>query len=278
VNSMAESDIFVHASASVHPKSRIDSGAWIGPYSVIGEKVTIGKKTKIDSHVTFSGIVEVGEECHFSPFSSIGTEPQDIGYKDEETVVRIGDRNFFREFITVHRGTVKGGGKTIIGNDNYFMAYSHVAHDCQVGNETIFINGVTLGGHVVVEDCATLSAFTGVHQFCRIGKHAYIGGFSVITHDVVPFSKVAGSRPVLFFGPNGIGLRRRGFTSERIQAIKEMFKLLFHSDLNTTQAIEQIQTRFPQNPDQAELVRFIQNSKRGIIKKSAEQWQIDLES
>lgn len=275
---MAGSDIFVHPSAAVHPQARVDSGVWIGPYSVIGEKVTIGKKTKIDAHVTMSGVVEVGEECHFSPFTSIGTEPQDTGYKGEETLVRIGDRNFFREFMTVNRGTVKGGGKTNIGNNNYFMAYSHIAHDCQVGNDVIFINGVTLGGHVVVEDWATISALSGVHQFCRIGKYAYIGGFSVITHDVVPFSKVAGSRPVLFFGLNGIGLRRRGFTSERVQVIKEMFKLLFHSDLNTSQAIEQIQARFPQNPDQAELVRFVQDSKRGIIKKSAEQWQIDLES
>jgi len=275
---MAGSDVFVHPSAVVHPQARVDSGVWIGPYSVIGEKVAIGKKTKIDAHVTMSGVVEVGEECHFSPFTSIGTEPQDTGYKGEETLVRIGDRNFFREFMTVNRGTVKGGGKTNIGNDNYFMAYSHIAHDCQVGNDVIFINGVTLGGHVVVEDWATISAVSGVHQFCRIGKYAYIGGFSVITHDVVPFSKVAGSRPVLFFGLNGIGLRRRGFTNERVQAIKEMFKLLFHSDLNTTQAIEQLQARFPQNPDQAEIVRFVQNSKRGIIKKSAEQWQIDLES
>jgi UDP-N-acetylglucosamine acyltransferase len=275
---MSDPEVYVHPSASVHPKAQIDSGVRIGPFSVIGEKSTIHKGTRIDAHVCLSGIVEIGEDCHFSPYTVIGTEPQDVSYKGEETRVKIGDRNFFREFMTVHRATARGRGITTIGNDNYFMAYSHIAHDCLVGNNTIFLHQSTLGGHVTIEDYATMGAISGVHQFCRIGKYAFIGGFSTITQDVVPFAKVAGSRPVLFFGMNGIGLRRRGFSKERTHDIKEMFKILFYSNLNTTQALEQIQARFPQNPDQVELIQFIQSSKRGIIKKSAEQWQIDSES
>jgi len=274
---MSQNEVFIHPTATVHPKARLDQGVWIGPYSFIGEKVTIHKGTRIDAYVHIDGLTEIGESCHFSPFSCIGTEPQDMTYRGEETLVKIGDRNIFREAITVHRGTAKGGGKTLIGSNNYFMAYSHVAHDCLVGNETIFINGATLGGHVTVEDYAQVGAFSGVHQFCRVGKHAFIGGYSVITQDVLPFCRVAGMRPALLYGLNVIGLRRRGFPNERIRILKEIFKIFFYSGLNTTQALERIKEQFPPGEDRDEIINFVQSSQRGIIKKAPEQWNVDWE-
>ena len=273
---MRENDIFVHSTATVHPKARLDSGVRIGPCSFIGEKVSVHKNTRIDANVFIDGQTEIGEDCHFFPYSSIGTEPQDITYKGEDTLVKIGDRNIFREFITVNRGTVKAGGQTVVGNDNYFMAYSHIGHDCFVGNETIFINAATLGGHVTVQDFTTVGAFSGIHQFCRVGKHAFIGGFTVITQDVFPFSRVAGSRPVLLFGLNAVGLRRRGFSKERIKVIKEIFKIFFYSDLNSTQATDKIKEKFPPGEDRDEIINFIQSSQRGIIKKTAEKWDDEL--
>lgn len=273
---MSRNETFIHSAATVHPKAQLDDGVWIGPYCFIGEKVTIHRATKVDAHVFINGLTEIGQGCHFSPFSSIGTEPQDISYKGEETLVKIGERNVFREFITVHRGTVKGGGKTVIGSNNYFMAYSHIAHDCHVGDETVFMNGTTLGGHITVDDYVMISAFSGVHQFCRIGKHAFIGGYSVITQDVLPFCRIAGSRPARFFGLNVVGLRRRGFSKERLKELKEMFKIIFHSDLNTTQAIDSIKEKFPSGEDRDEIIRFIQSSERGIVKKVAEKWNHEL--
>ncbi|TES86752.1 MAG: acyl-ACP--UDP-N-acetylglucosamine O-acyltransferase [Candidatus Aminicenantes bacterium] len=273
---MRANDIFVHSTATVHPKARLDSGVRIGPYSFIGEKVSIHKNTRVDANVFIDGQTEIGEDCHFSPYSSIGTEPQDITYKGEDTLVKIGDRNIFREFITVNRGTVKAGGQTVVGNDNYFMAYSHIGHDCFVGNEIIFINAATLGGHVTVQDFTTVGAFSGIHQFCRVGKHAFIGGSTIITQDVFPFCRVAGSRPVLLFGLNAVGLRRRGFSKERIKVIKEIFKIFFYSDLNSTQATDKIKEKFPPGEDRDEIINFIQSSQRGIIKKIAEKWDHEL--
>lgn len=273
---MSKRDVFIHETATVHPKAQLDIGVKIGPSCYIGEKVSIHRETVIEANVFLSGRTEIGERCFFSPFSSIGTEPQDVTYKEEDTMTRIGDRNIFREFITVNRGTVKGGGETRIGSDNYFMAYSHIAHDCIVGNETIFTNGATLGGHVIVDDYATISAFSGVHQFCRIGKYAYIGGFSVITQDVLPYCLVAGSRPALLYGLNVVGLRKKGFTKERIAILREMFRIIFYSELNTTQAIEELKENFASGEDREEIISFIQSSKRGIIKKTGEEWEINL--
>jgi UDP-N-acetylglucosamine acyltransferase len=275
---MSRAEAFVHPSSTVHPHARLEAGVWVGPRCTIGERVVIGKNTRLDDAIHIEGGTEIGADCRFSPFSVIGTGPQDVGYKEEETRLVIGDRNIFREFITVHRGTLKGGGKTTIGNDNYFMAYSHVAHDCCVGNGTVFINAATIGGHVLVDDYAVISAFTSVHQFCRIGKYAYIGGFSVITQDVLPFCRVAGMRPVLFYGLNSVGLRRRGFSRERLSVLKEIYKLIFHSDLNTSQAVEKIKTVFPPDEDREEILRFIQASTRGIIKKKPrELWESESE-
>ena len=272
---MNEREIFIHPSATVHPEAQLDTGVWIGPYSFIGAKVILHKKTKIDSHVSIDGLTEIGESCRFFPFSSIGTEPQDLTYKGEETRVKIGDRNIFREMVSINRGTIKGRKQTVIGNDNYFMAYSHVGHDCIVGNETVFINAATLGGHVTVDDYATMGAFSGVHQFCRVGKYAFIGGFTVATQDVLPFCRVAGMRPTHLYGLNSIGLRRKGFSRERIGNLKEMFKIFFYSELNTTQALKKIEEQFPPNEDRDEIINFVKSSKRGIIKKGSEKWDVE---
>lgn len=274
---MRPSEAFVHPTSVIHPAAQIGEDVWIGPHCVIGEKVVIRSHTRLEGNIQVLGRTEIGESCRFSAFSVIGGEPQDVGYRQEETLVRIGDRNVFREFITVHRGTPKGGGLTSIGNDNYLMAYSHIAHDCRVGNSVVFINGATLGGHCSVDDYATLSAFVAVHQFCRIGTSAYIGGYSVVTQDVVPFAKVAGMRPILFYGLNAIGLRRREFSRERIQTLKQVFKILFYSDLNTQQAVEKIQATIPAGADRDEVIRFIQASKRGIIKKPSGKWDDESE-
>ncbi len=272
---MSDGEVFIHPTADVHPKARLDHGVKIGPYCYIGEKVTIYKGTRLDANVYVDGLTEIGEDCLFSPYSTIGTEPQDVSYKNEETVVKIGKRNIFREFITVNRGTTKGGGKTIIGDDNYFMAYSHIAHDCVVGNGTIFINGASLAGHVSVDDFATVGAFSGVHQFCRVGKYSFIGGYSVITQDVLPFCRVAGSRPALLYGLNVVLLRRKGFSKERIALLKELYRIIFLSNLNTSQALEKIEKEIAPSEDRDEIINFIRSSKRGIIKKTEERWEIE---
>ncbi len=270
---MSESDVFVHPSATVHPGAQLDSGVWIGPGCVVGAGVTIGKKTRLLASVFVDGRTEIGSECVFFPYSVIGTEPQDVGYKGEDTLVTIGDRNKFREFLTIHRATPNGGGLTSIGNDNYIMAYSHIAHDCHVGSFCVFVNNSTLGGHCLIEDYVFLSGFTGVHQFCRVGKHAFTGGFTVVTHDVVPFAKVAGMRPVLLYGMNAVGLRRRGFEAGRLSVIKQMFQILFYSGLNTSQAVEKIAAEVPAGADREDLLGFIKSSRRGIIKKASGSWE-----
>ena len=274
---MSDGEVSVHPTASIHPKAQLGINIRIGPYSAIGENVTIHEGTEIDAHVCIFGNTEVGENCRFSPFSSIGTEPQDLSYKGEETCVKIGNNNIFREFMTVHRGTVRGRKETVIGSDNYFMAYSHIAHDCIVGDKIVFLHGATLGGHVDVDDFSTVGALSGVHQFCRIGKYAFIGGNTVITQDVLPFCRVAGARPTLFYGLNAIGLRRQGFSRERIKALKDMFRIIFHSDLNTTQAIEKVEKEFSTGEDRDEILRIVQGSKRGIVKKPSEKWNQDWE-
>jgi len=275
---MSRHEVFIHPTSTVHPDCQLDEGVWIGPNCCVGGKVTIHRDTRLEAYLYIEGKTEIGPGCRFSPYSVIGTPPQDVGYRDEETLVRIGSRNVFREFITIHRGTGKGGGQTVIGDDNYFMAYSHIAHDCWVGNGTVFTNAATLAGHVRVDDYATISAFSAIHQFCRVGKHAYIGGFTVATQDVPPFCRVAGMRPVLIYGLNAVGLRRRGYSRERIRALKEMFKIIFYSDLNTSQAVSRIKSLFPPHEDRDELIGFIESSQRGIIKKAASPWENGSES
>jgi UDP-N-acetylglucosamine acyltransferase len=271
------SDVTVHPAATVHPRAELEPGAWIGPGCVVGEHVRIGRSTRLEAHVVVEGWTTIGADNYFSPYSAIGGPPQDIGYANDETRVVIGDRNQFREFITVHRATTKEERVTTIGDDCYFMAYSHIGHDCRIGHRVILTNGATLGGHVHIGDGANISAFVGIHQFCRIGRFAFVGGYSVLTQDVLPFAKVVGQRPPRVFGMNIIGLRRNGFGKERIAAIKQIYGFLFYSGLNTTQAVQAIRAECPAGEDRDEILAFIAASKRGLIKKTAETWESESE-
>lgn len=273
---MSGNDVIVHPTAVVHPGAQLGPGVAVGPGCVIGEHVAVGPNTSFEALVYIGGWTTIGADNRFSPGSIIGTEPQDIGYKGEPTRVVIGDRNVFREFITVHRATTKEERLTQIGHDNYFMAYAHVAHDCRVGNGTVFLHGATLGGHVSVGDHATVGAMSAVHQFCRVGRFSFMGGGSMIAQDVVPFSRVAGQRPPRFLGLNSVGLRRKGFSRERLAALKEMFRLLFYADLNTSLALARIEAEIPSSEDRDELLSFVRASKRGIVKKAAA-WDSDSE-
>ncbi len=259
--------VFIHPTAEIDKNAELDEGVWIGPYVIIGKGVKIGKETRVEAHSVIEGNTEIGEKNHIFPYTSIGREPQDIKYKGEETYLKIGNGNIIREFVTINRGTPHGGGTTYIGDRNFIMAYSHIAHDCRIFNEAILVNGATLAGHVEVYDYAVVGAFTGVHQFTRIGRFAFIGGYSVITQDVPPFSKVVGARPAMIYGINGIGLRRKGINRDEIEALQKAFKIIFFSEMNTSQALEKIKNDLPQTELVEELVKFITESKRGIIKK-----------
>jgi UDP-N-acetylglucosamine acyltransferase len=255
----------IDPTAHVHPGVRVGAGTTIGPNCSIGPEVVIGARCQIGGSVVIDGPTEIGDDTRIFPMASIGLAPQDLKYKGERTRLTIGRGNVFREFVTIHRGTLGGGGETRIGDRNLFMAYAHVAHDCQIGNETIFANAATLAGHVVVEDYATISAYSGVHQFCRVGRHAYVGGYSVITKDALPFGKSVGNRARMY-GLNTIGLVRRGFTDETIAQLKRAYRYLLQSKLNTSRALMQIgQDATLTSPEVRYLVDFIRSSRRGVI-------------
>ncbi|MBI3449562.1 MAG: acyl-ACP--UDP-N-acetylglucosamine O-acyltransferase [Acidobacteria bacterium] len=255
----------IHPTAVVSPEARIGDGTTVGAYAVVGDHVTLGPGCEVMAHASLAGPLEAGRGCRFFPFVSIGTEPQDLKFKGEMTQVVAGDANVFREYVTVNRGTAGGGGVTRIGSGNLFMAYSHVAHDCQVGSGTVFANAATLAGHVTVEDFSTVGAFSGVHQFCRVGRHAFIGGYSVITQDALPFVKSVGNRAEAF-GINTVGLERKGFDAAEISSLKRAYRFLLQAGLNTSQALERIEGEIPPCPSVTYLVEFIRTSKRGVIK------------
>jgi UDP-N-acetylglucosamine acyltransferase len=256
----------VDPSATVHPAARIGMGTTIGPHAIIGPDVRVGRNCTIGASAVIDGRTEIGDETQIFPMASIGLAPQDLKYKGEPTALRIGRRNVFREFVTINRGTAGGGGETTIGDNNLFMAYVHVAHDCHVGSSTIFGPHATLGGHVNVEDFANVSAGSAVHQFCRVGRHGFIGGYSVVTKDALPFGRTIGSRPARIFGVNTIGLSRRGFTPDTIAQLRHAFRYLLQSKLNTTRALAQIeQDASLSTPEVRYLVEFIRSSQRGVI-------------
>jgi UDP-N-acetylglucosamine acyltransferase len=257
----------ISPTAVVSPSAELGSDVVVGPYAIIGDNVIVGDGCNIMHHSVVDRNTTLGKGCTLYPFGSIGTSPQDITFKDEETHVRIGDRNTIREFVTINRGTAKGGSVTRLGNDNYIMAYCHIAHDCQVGNHTIFINGATLAGHVEVEDHAVIGAFSSVHQFVRIGRNAYIGGYSVVLQDILPFAKVSQSRDIYnFYGPNSIGMMRNGISREVINNVKQILNTIFRSGLNTSQAVEQIKDDFGTSDEARIILEFIGKTKRGIFK------------
>jgi len=256
----------VHATAIVDPQARVAETAEIGPYCVVGAEVEIGARTRLMGHVFLEGPTWIGEDNVFFPYSTVGVASQDLKYHGERAETHIGSRNKIREFVTIHRGTEGGGLVTRIGDDNLLMAYVHVAHDCQVGSHIVLGHAATLGGHVTVGDWAVISASTGVHQFCRIGRHSIIGGYSVVTQDVMPFSSTVSEREIRVFGANRIGLERRGFATESIESLQTALRLLTRAGLNTTQAIERIRGEVPPCAEVDELIDFIHSAKRGIIK------------
>jgi len=261
---------FIDERAIVHPGARVGDGTVIGPHAVIGSRVTIGRNCRIGASSIVNGWTEIGDDTEIFPFASIGLAPQDLKYHGEETRLVIGRRNIFREFVTIHRGTAGGGGVTRIGDRNLFMAYVHVAHDCHVGSDTIFGPHATLGGHVAVEEYANISAGSAVHQFCRVGRHAFIGGYSVVTKDALPYAKTVGSRPARIFGTNTIGLMRRGFSPDVVNKLKRTFRYLLQSKLNTTTALQQIEQDGSLRCAEVQyLLDFIRTSRRGVILRRA---------
>jgi UDP-N-acetylglucosamine acyltransferase len=260
----------IDPTALVHPRAHIGEGTTIGPHVTVGPHVRIGANCRIGTSSVVDGWTEIGDETEVFPFSSIGLIPQDLKFRGEETRLVIGRRNIFREFVTIHRGTRGGGGLTTIGDRNVFMAYVHIAHDCHVGNDTIFGNMATLGGHVTVEDFANISAGSGIHQFCRVGRYAFVGGYSVVTKDALPYARTVGSRPARIFGTNTIGLMRRGFPPDVISKLKRSFRYLLQSKLNTTGALQQIQRdRSLACAEVRYLLDFIRTSQRGVILRRA---------
>lgn len=259
-------------SLTIHPTAAIDDNATladdvtVGAYAVIGAGVTIGAGTIVGPHTIIDGPTRIGERNHFVGFGSIGSPPQDLKYKGEKTELVIGDGNIIREFVTLNRGTVGGGGLTTIGSHNLLMAYSHVAHDCIVGSHTIFANNATLAGHVEVGDFATVGAMSAVHQFCRVGDHAFIGGGTMATQDVLPFVKTVGSRPAKTYGINTIGLQRKGFSKETIDALDRAYRLLVRSKLRQEVALEQIENELGFSAEVRYLVEFVRGAQRGIIR------------
>ena len=257
---------FIDPSAQVDPAAQIGAGTSIGPHAVIGPDVRVGRNCRIGASVVVDGWTEIGDGTQIFPMASIGLAPQDLKYRGERTRLVIGKGNVFREFVTINRGTMGGGGETTIGDHNLFMAYVHVAHDCHVGNDTIFGPHATLGGHVDVEDYANISAGSAVHQFCRVGRYGFIGGYSVVTKDALPFARTIGSRPARIFGVNTIGLSRRGFTPDTISQLKQAYRYLIQSKLNTTRALARIeQDPSLSSPDVRYVVDFIRSSRRGVI-------------
>ena len=255
----------IHATALIDPAAELADDVRVGPYTVIGPDVSIGRGTIIGSHVVLKGPTRIGEQNQVFQFASIGDAPQDKKYAGEPTRLEIGDRNTIREGCTINRGTVQDEGVTRVGNDNWIMAYVHIAHDCAVGNQVILANNASLAGHVHVEDQAILGGFSGVHQFCRIGAHSFIGGFSAITRDVPPYMMVSGVPPE----PRGInleGLRRRGFSPEKIRALKEAYRLLYRAGLRLTEARDQIAALAEQHAELRLIVDFIDHSERSILR------------
>lgn len=257
--------------SQIHPSAIIDSSAElgadvvVGANAVIGAEVEVGDGTEIGSGAQLAGPTRIGRNNKIFPLACIGFDPQDLKFAGERTTLEIGDRNHFRELTTVHRGTGKGGGLTRIGSDNLFMAYSHVAHDCFVGDRTVFANSATLAGHVEIHDDVTISAFSAVHQFTRVGRHAYIGGYTVLTQDALPFSKTVGQKPAVY-GLNRIGLERKGLPAASIDRLEKAIRLLVRDGLALGTAIERIRTEIEQDEHVRYLLEFLQASSRGVVR------------
>ena len=256
----------IHPTAQVDPRAVVGEGSTVGAFAVLGAEVVLGAGSIVHAHAVIEGPTVLGEGNRVFPFACLGMEPQDLKHRGERTTLRIGHRNTFREGVTVHRGTTGGGGETVVGSDNLLMAGTHVAHDCHVGDRIVFANAATLAGHVTVEDDATVGAFTGVHQFCRIGRHAYVGGYSVITQDAPPFIITVGNRDTATHGINVIGLKRKQFSADSIQALRGAYKLLFRAHLGRDEAIARVRSEHADHPEVVVLADFMASSSRGVIR------------
>jgi len=256
----------IHPTAIIDRSAEIPSSCEIGAYSVVGPDVQLGENCRVWSHVAIGGPTRIGSDNTIFPFAAIGMAPQDVTYRGEPTRLEVGDHNEIREYVTINRGTVKGGGVTRIGSHLLIMAYTHVGHDCVIGDHAMLVNGATLAGHVTVEEWAVVGALCPVHQFVRIGTHAYVGGGTTITQDVLPFSMTSAARETHAYGMNKVGLERRGFSKERIRKIHHAYKILLASKMNTSQALERLKAETDRGEDVEMLIRFIQASERGIIK------------
>ena len=256
----------VHPTAIVDPRAKVPVSCAVGPYCVVGADVELGENCRLLSHVTIEGPTKIGADNSFFPYGAIGMAPQDVTYKGEPTRLEIGDHNEIREYVTINRGTVKGGGVTRVGSHLLIMAYTHIGHDCVIGDHAMLVNGATLAGHVTVEEWAVVGALCPVHQFVRIGAHSYIGGGTTITQDVLPFSMTSAARETHAYGMNKVGLQRRGFSSERIAKIHHAYKILLASKMNTSQALARLKSESDRSEDVEMLIRFIEASERGLIK------------
>ena len=255
----------IHATAIVSDKAMIADDADVGPYCVIGDGVALGARTRVDSHVVINGPTVIGEDNHIYQFASIGDDPQDKKYADEPTTLTIGDRNTIREFCTVSRGTIQDRGETSVGNDNWIMAYVHIAHDCVIGSNTIMANNATLAGHVHVGDWAIFGGFSGVHQFCHVGAHAFIGMYAGLNRDVPAYTTVSGS-PAIPRGINSEGLKRRGFDAAQIRNIKEAYRLVYRKGLKLVDAIDEIAERSKSQPELELFLESLRSSERGLVR------------
>ncbi len=256
----------IHPTAIVDPKAEIGEGVEIGPYSIIQEDVVMGDGTRVGPHVFVGRGTRIGKECQIFQFASVGEGPQALIYKGEKTSLLIGDHNVIRECVTLNRGTVQGYGKTVIGNSNLFMAYSHVGHDCIIGNHVILANSAALAGHILLEDHATIGGLSAVHQFCRVGTHAFVSGMTGVAQDLPPYMLASGNRARLF-GLNTVGLKRFKFSETAVKALKKAYRILFRSSLTLEKALSQIKDdEISKVPEVQHLLQFIQETKRGICR------------
>ncbi|HEX8070095.1 MAG TPA: acyl-ACP--UDP-N-acetylglucosamine O-acyltransferase [Pyrinomonadaceae bacterium] len=256
---------YVHPSAVVSRNAQLGRDCHVGPFCVVGDEVTLGDDVRLDGHCVIEGRTHVGDGTHVFPFVSIGLASQDLKYRGEPAETRVGRRNRIREFVTIHRGTAGGGMLTRTGDDCLIMAQAHVAHDCLIGDRVIMANAATLAGHVRVEDGANIGAYSGVHQFCRVGREAYVGGYSVVVKDALPFALTVGNHAKCY-GLNTVGMKRRDYPQATIDALHRAFRLLLAARLNTTQALARIRAESTDVPEVAELLRFIETSERGVTK------------
>ena len=256
----------IHPQGVVAPGAKLGAGVKVGPFASVGEEVELGEGCVVHAHAIVQGPSRFGRGNVFHPFCVIGGDPQDYTYGGERTELLVGEENIFREYVTVSRGTKKGGGVTRIGDKNFFLAYTHIGHDCVIGSNVLFVNAATLAGHVTIEDFATIGALSPVHQFCRVGRHAYIGACTVITQDVVPFSLVVTERETRSVGINAIGLERKGFSEDRRKTLQRAFRMLLRSKRNTSQALEEMSKTLGDSEDVQELIRFVESAQRGIVK------------